>query len=126
MLPPLSPLPLPPLLSPYPQNTLTGAASGEGPLLSDYREHSTDVSVHFDLELVAGKMAACLGTAGGLPAKFKLNTKISTGGCVLVCVWLGGGRGRRQVLPNQSSYTCAFHRKGGLAEQCCSTLHSQH
>lgn len=48
--------------------------------MTDYREHSTDVSVHFDLELVAGKMNNCLATPGGLPAKFKLNTKISTGG----------------------------------------------
>jgi DNA topoisomerase-2 len=56
-----------------------GASPAEGPLLSDYREHSTDVSVHFDLELVAGKMNSCLATAGGLPAKFKLNSKISTG-----------------------------------------------
>jgi len=53
--------------------------AGEGPLLSDYREHSTDVSVHFDLELVAGKMGGCLAATGGLHGKFKLASKISTG-----------------------------------------------
>eukprot|EP00879_Flechtneria_rotunda_P031073 GHRR01033916.1.p1 GENE.GHRR01033916.1~~GHRR01033916.1.p1 ORF type:complete len:132 (+),score=30.55 GHRR01033916.1:192-587(+) len=70
------------------------AALGEGPLLADYKEHHTDEDVHFDLELVPGKMAACLATAGGLEAKFKLASKISTGQpkwtgvegpCVLSC-----------------------------------------
>eukprot|EP00879_Flechtneria_rotunda_P020289 GHRR01021337.1.p1 GENE.GHRR01021337.1~~GHRR01021337.1.p1 ORF type:complete len:422 (+),score=144.98 GHRR01021337.1:413-1678(+) len=60
-----------------------GAALGEGPLLADYKEHHTDEDVHFDLELVPGKMAACLATAGGLEAKFKLASKISTGNMML-------------------------------------------
>jgi hypothetical protein len=77
-----SPSPTPPLATP----AVPTAPSGEGPLLADYREHSTDVSVHFDLELVAGKMAACSSAAGGLMTKFKLASRISTGvcqGCVL-------------------------------------------
>jgi hypothetical protein len=49
------------------------------------------VSVHFDLELVAGKMATCSNAPGGLVNKFKLASRISTG------VWVGvvreAGRG---------------------------------
>jgi hypothetical protein len=55
------------------------AAAGEGPLLADYKEHHTDVSVHFDVDLVPGKLAALTAAAGGLEAKFKLSSKISTG-----------------------------------------------
>lgn len=51
----------------------------EGPLLADYREHHTDVSVHFDIDLVPGKLTSITATAGGLETKFKLNSKISTG-----------------------------------------------
>jgi hypothetical protein len=57
------------------------AAPGEGPLLTDYKEHHTDVSVHFDVDLVPGKLAALQAAAGGLEAKFKLSSKISTGAC---------------------------------------------
>jgi DNA topoisomerase-2 len=57
-------------------------AAGEGPLLADYKEHHTDVSVHFDVDLVPGKLAALSAAAGGLETKFKLSSKISTGaGC---------------------------------------------
>jgi len=55
------------------------AAPAEGPLLVDYKEHHTDVSVHFDVELVPGKLAGLAVAAGGLEAKLKLNSKISTG-----------------------------------------------
>ena len=53
--------------------------AAEGPLLADYREHHTDVSVHFDIDLVPGKLASLTASAGGLETKFKLNSKISTG-----------------------------------------------
>lgn len=68
---------------------------GEGPLLADYREHHTDVSVHFDVELVPGKMAAALAAPGGLAAKFKLASKISTGAVLL---WLSVIAAVRGVL----------------------------
>jgi hypothetical protein len=57
------------------------------------------VSVHFDVDLVPGKLAALQAAAGGLEAKFKLNSKISTGvygvaavfnlhfGMLLICAW---------------------------------------
>ena len=73
---PDNPFAFPPYLAYCPCHT-GGAA--EGPLLADYREHSTDMTVHFDLELVPGKMPACLGAPGGLHGKFKLASKISTG-----------------------------------------------
>lgn len=60
-------------------------APGEGPLLADYKEHHTDVSVHFDVDLVPGKLAALAAAAGGLEAKFKLSSKISTGGLRVWC-----------------------------------------
>ncbi|WIA35043.1 hypothetical protein OEZ86_003534 [Tetradesmus obliquus] len=60
-----------------------GPAPGEGPLLADYKEHHTDVSVHFDVDLVPGKLAALAAAAGGLEAKFKLSSKISTGNMML-------------------------------------------
>ncbi|KAF6262252.1 DNA topoisomerase [Scenedesmus sp. NREL 46B-D3] len=60
-----------------------GPASGEGPLLADYKEHHTDVSVHFDVDLVPGKLAALQAGPGGLETKFKLNSKISTGNMML-------------------------------------------
>eukprot|EP00775_Hariotina_reticulata_P006914 gene6914-7130_t len=59
------------------------AAPSEGPLLVDYKEHHTDVSVHFDVELVPGKLAGLVAAAGGLQAKLKLNSKISTGNMML-------------------------------------------
>jgi hypothetical protein len=55
------------------------APCSEGPLLADYREHHTDVSVHFECDLVPGKLAAAAAGAGGLPGKFKLASRISTG-----------------------------------------------
>jgi hypothetical protein len=60
--------------------SLLRPAPGEGPLLADYKEHHTDVSVHFDVDLVPGKLAALQAAAGGLETKFKLSSKISTGG----------------------------------------------
>jgi hypothetical protein len=41
-------------------------------------EHHTDVSVHFDLQLVPGKLEA-LQASGALDTKLKLTSKISTG-----------------------------------------------
>lgn len=46
--------------------------------MNDYKEHHTDATVHFEVELVAGKMAQCM--EAGLENKFKLTSKISTGG----------------------------------------------
>lgn len=53
----------------------------EQPLLVEYKEHHTDVTVDFRLEVLPDKMAECL--AGGLEAKFKLTTKFSTGNMML-------------------------------------------
>lgn len=61
------------------------AAPGEGPLLADYKEHHTDVSVHFAIDVVPGKLGQLQAAAGGLEAKFKLNSKISTGEGCAVC-----------------------------------------
>lgn len=87
---PLTPIVCCILLPPPPPGA--PAPPSEGPLLADYREHSTDVSVHFDLELVPGKLGACMAAAGGLHGKFKLASKISTG---RVCgmFYLYAGRG---------------------------------
>ena len=46
-------------------------------MLSDYREHHTDMDVHFSLQLAEGQMAPAL--AAGLLNKFKLSSKISIG-----------------------------------------------
>jgi hypothetical protein len=75
-------------------NLPTNTAAGEGPLLADYKEHHTDVSVHFDVDLVPGKLAALSAAAGGLETKFKLSSKISTGaGCAgAACVYVTGVR----------------------------------
>jgi hypothetical protein len=56
----------------------TGVDSSVVGVLSDYKEHHTDVTVHFNLDVVPGKMEGLL--AGGLESKFKLVSKISTGG----------------------------------------------
>lgn len=57
----------------------------EAPLIVEYKDHTTDTTVHFTLELTPDKLAEC--TAGGLDNKFKLSTKFSTG----ECAWLWPG-----------------------------------
>ncbi len=47
--------------------------------VADYKEHHTDVSVKFVIKLTPERMQEAL--AAGLHAKFKLSTKMSTGGC---------------------------------------------
>jgi hypothetical protein len=66
-----SPMPDPSLL-------LLCCAAAEGPLLADYKEHHTDVSVHFEVEVVPGKLSNLLAS-NGLETKLKLASKISTG-----------------------------------------------
>ena len=50
---------------------------GTPAVLSDYREHHTDMDVHFSLQLAEGQMEPAL--AAGLLNKFKLSSKISIG-----------------------------------------------
>ena len=50
----------------------------ETPLIADYREHHSDSNVHFVVELLPGKMEELLATPGGLEAKFKLQSKLTT------------------------------------------------
>lgn len=68
-------------------------------------EHHTDVSVHFDLQLVPGKLEA-LQASGALDTKLKLTSKISTGeqrGCLVECVevWLIRDPGSCQTVMSQ-------------------------
>lgn len=55
--------------------TRGGGRQGNPPLLSDYREHHTDMDVHFSMQLLDGVMAAAL--AEGLHKKFKLGSKLA-------------------------------------------------
>lgn len=59
------------------------------PLLAEYKEHHTDMTVHFILEVLAAKMAEL--TAGGLDSKLKLSTKFSTSECKHVNCFLEPG-----------------------------------
>lgn len=51
------------------------------PLVADYKEHHTDATVHFSLDLVPGRVADV--EAQGLHAALKLTTKVSTGNMML-------------------------------------------
>jgi DNA topoisomerase-2 len=50
----------------------------EAPLIVEYRDHTTDTTVQFTLELTPDKMAEAV--AAGLEAKFKISNKFSTSG----------------------------------------------
>jgi DNA topoisomerase-2 len=52
--------------------------NAQSPLLLEYKEHHTDVTVRFVLEFGAGKMAEAASGAGGLEARLKLANKFST------------------------------------------------
>ncbi|KAJ9529194.1 hypothetical protein QJQ45_007900 [Haematococcus lacustris] len=53
----------------------------EAPLLAEYKEHHTDVTVHFILEVLPEKMPEMAAT--GVESKLKLSTKFSTGNMML-------------------------------------------
>jgi len=64
------------------EGLLKPGEKGEPPLLADYREHHTDASVHFSLQVAPGRMRALLASPGP-EAALKLSTKLSVGNMVL-------------------------------------------
>ncbi len=60
------------------------SCSAQTPVLSDYKEHHTDVTVHFVINIAPDKMAEI--QQAGIEAKFKLTTKFSTGRCFCFCL----------------------------------------
>lgn len=79
-------------------------AKDEQPLLAEYKEHHTDVTVRFILEVLPDKMPE-LRTAG-LETKLKLCTKFSTSGCFVFCFLQRSLKRERNMPAGECSFIC--------------------
>ena len=110
------------------------AGQGTPAVLSDYREHHTDMDVHFSLQLAEGQMEPALAT--GLLNKFKLSSKISIGAgpqCASIrnqntygCVMLGVSQHTSSRVFPRGSVKCQLSQYKMRPVSACCCMYLEH